>query len=516
MSKPSPTLLDRTVAAISPSKGLKRYAARLQFNALSGIARESGGNKGTMGNWLPRWLNKWSEGRSRAKSQGRARDLVANDPHAASVVDSMATNSVGTGLQLQPQPHAASLGWNQEQVDAFQADAEWIWQRWCREADARGKLPFWAMQLCCAHSMLTNGEYFVLPVMLQDGDRDFSLALQMVDPVRLSTPAGKESDPRIRDGVEMDQNGKPVAYWMANPAKENFITEINHGYGMDESYYARISARLGHRPGFFHSFLPKEPEQVRGVSVLSPAMKFFKDLSDYLDYELVGAIVASSIPVFIESQNPEEMFRNIREITEPSGEDEEKVYHQEVEPGQFLYGNTGEKPHVLKNDRPGNTFESFVERVLRAVGASVGMPYEVIAKDFSKTNYSSARAALLEAHRVYQVYQKWLVDGFCQPVWEMVLEEAFLRGMIPSLADMDVDTFYRRLPALAKARWIPPKRGHVDPLKEMNANLKGLENNIYTLSDVAAEHGTDWRSLLEQRAKELTYERDKELRSNEE
>ena len=31
---------------------------------------------------------------------------------------------------------------------------------------------------------------------------------------------------------------------------------------------------------------------MRGVSVLAPAMKFFKDLSDYLDYELIGAIVA--------------------------------------------------------------------------------------------------------------------------------------------------------------------------------------------------------------------------------
>jgi lambda family phage portal protein len=315
----------------------------------------------------------------------------------------------------------------------------------------------------------------------------------------------------------MDRSGRPVAYWLANPGDQFMATQVADGYPLDASYYARVAAKVGHRPGAFHSFLPKEPEQVRGVSVLAPAMKFFKDLSDYLDYELVGAIVASSIPVFIETQNPAEQYNNIRVSTDPNGdEEEEKTYHQEVEPGQFLYGNTGEKPHVLKNDRPGNTFESFVERVLRAVGASVGMPYEVIAKDFSKTNYSSARAALLEAHRVYQVYQKWLVDGFCQPVWEMVLEEAYLRGMIPSLAGMDVDTFYRQLPALAKARWIPPRRGHVDPLKEMNANLKGLENNVYTLSDIAAEHGTDWRSLLEQRAKELAFEREQQLRTSEE
>ncbi len=504
MNRPAPGLLDRAIAKVSPGVAVKRYAAKVQFSALAGIARESGSDKGTMKNWIPQWLNFWSEGRNRSKSQGRARDLVANDPHAASVVDSMSINSVGTGLQPQSQPNADVLGWSKEKVEQFQAEAEWIWQLWTRESDVRGKLPFWGLQLSCMQSLLTNGEYLVLPVMKQESGRNFSLALQQLDPVRMSTPADKEQDANVRDGVEMDGNGKPIAYWLSNPSLNEYKVVSPGTYSADSNSYARIQASLGHRPGLLHSFIQKEPEQVRGVSVLSPAMKFFKDLSDYLDYELVGSIVASSIPVFIESQNPAEAYGNIRN---PNNEDDETTYHQEVQPGQFMYGNIGEKPHVLKNDRPGNTFESFVERVLRAVGASVGMPYEVVAKDFSKTNYSSARAALLEAYRVFQVYQKWLVDNLTQPVWEMVMEEAFLRGMFKTLQDMPVKDFYDYFPALTKARWIPPKRGHVDPLKEMNAQIKGLENNINTLSDIAAENGTDWRSLLEQRYKELNYQK---------
>jgi hypothetical protein len=52
-----------------------------------------------------------------------------------------------------------------------------------------------------------------------------------------------------------------------------------------------------------------EQDQVRGVSILAPAMKFFRDLNDYLDYELVGAIVAASFPVFIETVDPMGVWR---------------------------------------------------------------------------------------------------------------------------------------------------------------------------------------------------------------
>jgi lambda family phage portal protein len=203
------------------------------------------------------------------------------------------------------------------------------------------------------------------------------------------------------------------------------------------------------------------------------------------------------MPVWIETQDPTGTANQFRD---PDSGEEENTYYQELMPGNIFYGNTNEKPHILSSNRPGNTFESFVERVLRAVGASTGMPYEIVAKDFSKTNYSSARAALLEAWRVFRFYQKWLVDLYCQPVWEMVLEEAFLRGYLN--ISMDVNDFYANLPALTRARWIPPKRGHVDPVKEMNANIKGLDNDVLTLADIVADDGGDWETVLEQRARE--------------
>jgi capsid protein len=100
-----------------------------------------------------------------------------------------------------------------------------------------------------------------------------------------------------------------------------------------------------------------------------------------------------------------------------------------------------------------------------------------------------------------------MVDIFCQLVWEMVLEEAWLRGYL-KLPKKNQDFYDIRL-AACRARWIPPKRGHVDPTKEINAMVKALENDITTLADSAAEmSGGDWESTVAQRARERKRQRE--------
>lgn len=230
-------------------------------------------------------------------------------------------------------------------------------------------------------------------------------------------------------------------------------------------------------------------------------MKFFRDISDYLDYEVVGAIIAASFPIFIEKTNPLDAANQYQQPNQNNETD--KTQYQNVNPGQIVYGNANEKPHILKNDRPGSSFADFTERILRSTGASVGMPYEVVTKDFSKTNYSSARAALLEAHRVFSVYQKWLVDSFCQKCWEMVIEEAYLRGYI-KLPSGSPD-FYAARQAYTSALWIPPKRGNVDPLKEMKSKVLAKDLNIETLQDMTAESGKNWKRQIDQISREEKY-----------
>lgn len=486
-----PTILDKAIGWFDPVKGYRRLQARTAMTMhATAIDRVAGGTKGTMSNWLPKRLGKWQESRQRERIVDRAADLVANDSHAASLVDSITVSSVGTGLMPQSRPAAKILGITEEQSAAFQEQAEWCWKVWSRQATASWD-HFSDVQYTVLRSMLSAGEFITLPTMKERSGRDYALSLQIVDPLRLRTPGDFISDPRFRDGIYLDAAGAPQAYWLANPDDGRL------SYRMHSDNFCLYPAFSGHRPQVIHRFHRKDPEQVRGVSILAPAMKFFRDLSDYLDFELVGAIVASSFPVFIESANPYDIAQGMQA---PGTQETDKTKYQEFTPGQVLYGNVGEKPHILKSDRPGNSFDVFVNTILRAVGAAAGMPYEVVAKDFSKTNYSSARAALMEAWKMFRLYKNWMVNHFCQLIWEMVLEEAWLRGYLqlpPGAPD-----FYQARLAWCNAEWIGPPRGHIDPLKEMKANIEGVKNEILTLADIAGEQGKDWEAQMAQRRRE--------------
>jgi lambda family phage portal protein len=146
--------------------------------------------------------------------------------------------------------------------------------------------------------------------------------------------------------------------------------------------------------------------------------------------------------------------------------------------------------------RPTNTFPSFIETLSRQIGTALGLPYELALKDFSKTNYSSARAALLEAWRFFTIRRSWLASYWAAPVYRLWLEEAVNAGLI------DAPDFYENQAAYCRSKWIGMGRGWIDPVKEAEAAQVRMAANISTLEIECAEQGLDWQEVLEQIALE--------------
>lgn len=491
MKKATPrlNLVDKVVGYFSPENGMRRARSRAGLDFMAGgVSRTGAGSKGSLGNWLVKRLTRYNEGRERLTITDRAEDLAANNPHAASIIDSSALNITGgAGLTPQSKPSAARLGITEEQAREVAEQAEWAFYEWSREADAEGEDTFADIQYQNVRAMMSRGEYLTLPVYPDTPGRKFSLALQQLDSRRLRTPHNLTNSLDVRDGIKLGKHSERLIYYIADPDDGKLTTSLN------SNHFAQIPARRGHLKNIFHGFHKKEAEQIRGVSLLAPCLKPFKDYDDYIDFELVGAIIAASFPVFIETplnEDPENL------VGGDNGTDSSGRRIKEYSPGQVMYGNAGQKPHIIKNERPGGSFPIFVETMLRAVGAATGLPYEIVAKDFSKTNYSSARAALLEAWRFFSMYQTWLVNHFTQPVWEMVFEEAWLRGMI-KLPKGSPD-FYSARSAWTNASWTPPKRGWIDPVKEVAAGKEAIISNMSTLADWYAEQGKDWEEQLRQ------------------
>jgi capsid protein len=143
--------------------------------------------------------------------------------------------------------------------------------------------------------------------------------------------------------------------------------------------------------------------------------------------------------------------------------------------------------------------------MLRSIGAGLNMPYELVFRDFSKTNYSSARAALLEAWRYFSSVRQFLIDHWCLAIYDLWFEEAVNRGLIP---DCTPDDYYANQVAWTRCKWIFAGRGWVDPFKEARAADQRLKSKISTLADECGEQGRDWRDQIEQDAREQAYQRD--------
>lgn len=465
---------------------------------------DAGTLRGSLSSWRsPRLLNAEGEKRERVITSHRADDLYANDWAARSGIKDICLNVIGYGLVPQVKLPHKMLGISKEQADDLQEAMEWVYAGWTPKAHVKGIASFEMLQFSALRSILRNGECFHLPVMLPTGSgRSFGLALQDISPYRVSTPADKIAALNIRDGVQLSPYGAPEGYYIATPTP-SYSTPVDYAT-LSSDQYAFRPAKMGHRKNIFHLYDYEHEEAYRGVSILAPAIKLFRNAADCIDYELLAQVIAAAFPVFIETENANPM-EAAQEMLGMSGGFRQAFGPLQMNLGEsgVTVGNPGQKPHILESKRPSANFASFMEIILRAQAASMGIAYESMTKDFTKATYSAARAAMNEVWKLYKWYRKWFAALYCQPIFEMLMEEAVLRGTIA--LPTSLDDFYARQHMWCNATWVGPARGFVDPVKEIQAVIMSLQNGLMTFEDAWGERGEDFDEGLETMREERSH-----------
>jgi lambda family phage portal protein len=154
-------------------------------------------------------------------------------------------------------------------------------------------------------------------------------------------------------------------------------------------------------------------------------------------------------------------------------------------------------------DRPGQDFEAFFRVFARSIAAALGLTYEQLTQDYSQTNYSSMRAALLDVYRFINDKQALKVAKVNAPLLLAVIEDAVDSGLLtlpPGCPDL-----YECPGAFVAGRWLGPPKGWVDPVKEALGSAARMENGLSTLEREAAEQGGDWEADARQRARERRF-----------
>ncbi|MCP4624259.1 MAG: phage portal protein, partial [bacterium] len=372
------------------------------------------------------------------------------------------------------------------------------WDEWTPYADAGGRLSFGGIQFLAERSMLVYGESIILLPMLDDLTRPLSLACQLINPLRLRTPTDLQNQDNIIDGVEIGEHGEIVALWIKKSGPASGYSTSN-----TSENYLRLPIKQGHRWNVLYRFDAKDPEQVNGYPILTPAMKKFKDLNDFLDSELVSSIVTAAFSLFV--QVPEgidpsvyaSVFAGIEESgMNPDGSTKIDRF-QELDPGAIMYGNPGEKPFPIAANRPGTTFEPFIKIIRQAIAQAVGLPYVIAFKDVDSANFAGFRSAMLDAWKLF-LFRRNNAGLEAQKIYTMVQEEGFLRGRIK------VKNFYLNIHALTKCDWRGAPKGDIEPVKAIQADILAIDAKLKTRAEAITErtNAGDWRTTFAQLADE--------------
>ena len=424
----------------------------------------------------------------------RSRDLIRNNGIASGAIQTLVDNVVGNGLKLVSIPDHRILGLDIDYLEEWARKVESLWRIWSESVycDAARKLNFNSQTALIFRSVIENGEALALVLWRENSANPFATCFQLLEPDRLSNPDFKQNSEFLRDGIEINQYGEAENYWISKYYPNDYY------YGQGANTWQKIAAQTPFgRKLILHVHHPERIGQNRGKPLFTSIMPLFKMLDHYERSELKASVVNAMIAAFIETPMDSES------IAEMFGEfvddylEKRKDWSVKLEGGSIIPVFPGDKVSAFTPSRPNSSYAAFVENVLRHIGTGLNIPLELLMKDFSKTNYSSARAALIEAWRFFNGRRSWIINYWAKPVFELWLEESVNRGLI------EAPNFYEKKAAWCRCKWIGPGRGWVDPVKEAQASQIRMESGLSTLEDECASQGLDWEEVLMQRVREL-------------
>jgi len=438
----------------------------------------------------------------------RFRDLERNNGWAAAGLERQADALGGQGLRPQVQADAAALGWTPEQAAEWNRAVEREWRRFVSApgfaVDAQRQLSFDELLTLAAAHDLRDGEALAACLWRprQAGPRGWATRLAVIDPDRLSTPDGRTDGPNLWRGIERDRDGAPVRYWIrdAHPHQPSSPEAARRW-----TAYSRTD-ELG-LPVTLHAFRARRGGQTRGVSQLAPIARVLRQHGRFTDAEIDAAVVQALMAMTVETaETPSQVADRLgagEQLSYEAGRAEYYLKHKPVvanrvratvlKPGDTLKLNHG--------SRPAQNFSTFSQVLLGQVASNLGLSIETLTMDWSRTNYSSARAAMLETRRWLKARRQLLISRLVQPLFYVWLAETVDAGYVEPPRGRY--SFEAAPELFARAIWLSGGPGHVDPVKEAEGVRLRLEAGVSTLAQECAEAGQDWEEVADQLQREV-------------
>jgi lambda family phage portal protein len=415
-----------------------------------------------------------------AALRARARDMAKNSPHFRKFLVMAKSNIVGhKGIQLQCDAVFSTSERPHTTLNSRIENAFWQWgkRETCTES---GKLSWVEAQQLAVETLIRDGEVLIEHIM--DAENPFGYALRFwnVDWLDETHNEILKGGNRIIMGVEIDRRDRPVAYWLTEPASENF-----YGYEQSRRYRRRVAAS-----DMTHIFRVTEDEsQIRGITWFHAALLQGKDLHEYAGGVVQSARVAAHTFGFLKQTAAEEV-----SFDGDEGQCDLPPMQIDKAPLSINLLDPGFEFQQFNPNQPTQNHAEFMNSMLHVLAAGLGVTGFSLAGDMSQVNFSSARVGLGEEREVWRSLQELVADTLCRDVYRRWLLSAWLKGGVDFSADY--------LEQLLEPTWRPRGWSYIEPAKDISAAVEAIGNNLLTYREHFAERGIDLEEWLQSKQKE--------------
>jgi lambda family phage portal protein len=423
------------------------------------------------GRGTPADEDRLSSGYDRDMARVRCHDLRRNNPIVAGICDRFADNVVGPA-GLIPEAQTEDENWNRE--------AESYFREWAKAADVRERLNLKELCRLAVTSRLFDGEQFYL--FTPDGK------LAPIEAERCRKPADELDFATQSDGIRMDSVGRVTDFCF-------------HGRDKNGAFSGEHEKKWYPARDVVHVARIWRVDQVRGVPDFAPIANVLADIGEIntatLSKAKLDALAAWIINKAGGAANPSFSLRSGNQTAKTVG----STPLSKADFGMIFEAEPGETLTSFNSNTPGTQYGPFMEFNLMLACAGIGMPFEFVMMWFSKGNFSSSRAALMQAARTIESWQAWLIDNMLDPIWQWKIAQAIKRGMIPPaptkfVAGHQVSQWYQ-------VDWTAPPMDWIDPQNAIQTEMQEDQIGASNLSKINRRRGQDFEAVIRRKARDL-------------
>lgn len=429
------------------------------------------------GGWTISWFDgeKFTGGYGATKSvkvdywtlRARSKEMWYASHFARGFIERIVTNKINTGLEPEAQPVESVLGVPRDSLDDWTDAVEEAWDLWSSTpelCDYYGRRTFGQLQDQAETEAAVAGDCLWVQ---RAGEAGAAPRVQLIEGSLVRTPIDRFMDPLVRHGVELNQAGSEIGYWVQQ----------------DDGTFRQIPAYApnGIRIAWLHRSGRELIGAVRGQPLLSNVLQSMKEIDRFRDSVQRKAVMSSMLALVVEREQPGVSVSPFGGGAVRSGVATDggpttttstpRTYNiKELLPGTIVDEMpVGAKIKAIPSTGTDEKYGDFESAVMSSMAWSKGIPPEIMFLTFS-SNYSASQAAISELRNSLEPERENFAVNNCQPSYidwlaaevlsGRILAPGFVQGLLGhSYADR------MKLAAWCRTEWTGPVKPMLDPVK---------------------------------------------------